>query len=174
MCHIVLITSTKTLLEYRHHTKLIHLTMTLEVHPIESTDAGACVDIRIERLGSLVIGRPIPDPKSGYRDGRIASIERDLNDRPHVHNLKIIDTEMKNRIIAYARWEIHEFGRPSSNVSATPKDNAAKGIDEVQELLELRHDMNVYFRARDKEIGNKPHIRKLTHQSHMQYVNDNH
>jgi hypothetical protein len=147
--------------------------MTLEVHPIESADAGACVDIRIERLGSLVIGRPIPDPKSGYRDGRIASIERDLKDRSHVHNLKIIDTKMKNRIIAYARWEIHQCGRPPSNVLAIPKDKAAKEIEVVQALSELRHDMDVYFRARDKEIGNKPHIRKLTHQSHMRYENDN-
>lgn len=127
----------------------------LLVRPIEPINVGKCAALRTAALGSLVIGRPPPYP--GYVDDQMASIRNDLDNKPHVHHLKVVDTDNDDEILAYAKWEIYEHGRPDLDGLRQPMDEESKKVDQYGSLREAAHE---YFCKRNGEMGKHPHIRE--------------
>ncbi|EUC37468.1 hypothetical protein COCCADRAFT_85475, partial [Bipolaris zeicola 26-R-13] len=126
----------------------------LSVHPVQHADVPSCVVLCTETLGSLLIGRPPPFP--GYQGDQISSIKNDIANKSNVHHLKVIDREADGEIIAYAKWEIYEYGRPDLEALKQPIDEALKQVDQYGRLREAAHQ---YFGSRNGELGKHPHIR---------------
>lgn len=131
--------------------------MPLVVRPVEHADVAQCVALRIASLGSLVIGRPPPYP--GYVQESEASVRNDLDNRPFVHHLKVVDPENEGEVMAYGKWEVYPDGRPDLEKLRAPMDPADKEVDQYGLLREAAHD---YFCSRNGEMGKHPHIREFT------------
>ncbi|KAI9710537.1 MAG: hypothetical protein M1820_002673 [Bogoriella megaspora] len=127
--------------------------MTLVVRSIEHADVAQCVNIRVASLGSLVIGRPPPYP--GYIEEQEASIHRDLKYKPHVYHLKVVDTENDKVVMAYAKWETYERGRPDLEKLRQPMEQSEKEVDQFGQLRDAAHN---YFCSRNGEMGKDPHM----------------
>lgn len=128
--------------------------MALVVRPVEHADVAQCIGIRVDTLGSLVIGRPPPYP--GYVEAAEASLHKDLDNKPpHVRHLKVVDTENEAEVVAYAKWEIYPQGRPDLENLKKPMRQADKEVDQFGLLREAAHD---YFCSRNGEMGKLPHI----------------
>lgn len=130
--------------------------MPLVVRPALHEDVAQCVALRIASLGSLVIGKPPPYP--GYAQEAEASIRNDLDNKPFVHHLKVVDPETEDDIIAYGKWEVYSDGRPDLNKLSQPMEEADKQVDDYSLLREAVH---AYFCSCNGEMGKKPHMRKL-------------
>ena len=124
--------------------------------PVEHEDVSQCIGIRVATLGSLVIGRPPVYP--GYVAEAEDSVHRDLDTKPHVHHLKVVDPSNETEVIAYAKWEVYPNGRPDLAKLRQPMDPADKEVDQFGDLREAAHD---YFCKRNGEMGKRPHIRKF-------------
>lgn len=127
--------------------------MPLIVRPVEYADVPQCVVIRIATLGSLVIGRP--PPYAGYQQEQEASVKFDLDNKPHVHHLKVVDPDNEQEVLAYAKWEVYPEGRPDLDRLSQPMDPEDKTIDQFGLLREAAHE---YFCQRNGEMGMHPHI----------------
>ena len=127
--------------------------MPLIVEPIRQEDIPQCVEIRTSSLGLLVIGRPPPYPS--FKTEQISSIENNLLNSKHVHFMKVVDTEQENEILAFAKYEVYEHGRPDLERLAQPASRSDFEIDEFGALREAAHD---YFCKRNGEMGKHPHI----------------
>ncbi|EDU50805.1 conserved hypothetical protein [Pyrenophora tritici-repentis Pt-1C-BFP] len=125
----------------------------LLVRPVQHADVATCTALRTVTLGSLVIGRPPPFPD--YKEDQMVSIKNDLDNKPHVHHLKVVDTESDDEIIAYAKWEIYPQGRPDLEGLKQPMDDESKKVDQYGRLREAAHE---YFCTRNGEMGKHPHI----------------
>lgn len=127
----------------------------LVVQPVEHADVAQCVKIRIDSLGSLVIGRPPPYP--GFTDDQEATIHKEIDSSTRVHHIKVIDPEYEHEIMAYAKWEVYENGRPDLEELSQPMEEPAKAVDQFGRLREVAHD---YFCTRNGEKGKQPHLRE--------------
>ena len=127
----------------------------LVVRPVERSDIAQCVALRTASLGSLVIGRP--PPYAGYEQEQIASVEKDLASKPHVHHLKVVDVESNDEIIAYAKWEVYPRGRLDMEALHKPMDQASLNVDQYGQLRAAAHE---YFGTRNGKMGQRPHLRK--------------
>ncbi|KAI1515608.1 Acetyltransferase domain containing protein [Pyrenophora tritici-repentis] len=125
----------------------------LLVRPVQHADVATCTALRTVTLGSLVIGRPPPFPD--YKEDQMVSIKNDLDNKPHVHHLKVVDTESDDEIIAYAKWEIYPQGRPDLEGLKQPMDDESKKVDQYGRLREAAHE---YFCTRNGEMGKHPHV----------------
>lgn len=132
--------------------------MPLVVRPIEHVDVAQCIALRAASVGSLVIGRPPPYP--GYVQAAEASVRNDLDNRPFVHHLKVVDPENERGVMAYGKWEVYPDGRPDLEKLRQPMDQADKEVDQYGLLREAAHE---YFCTRNGEKGKRPHFRKLAH-----------
>jgi hypothetical protein len=132
--------------------------MPLAVRPIEQADVAQCIALRVASLGSLVIGRPPPYP--GYVQEAEASVRNDLDNRPFVHHLKVVDPENEGEVMAYGKWEVYPHGRSDLEKLSQPMDQADKEVDQYGLLREAAHE---YFCTRNGEKGKHPHLRKLAH-----------
>jgi hypothetical protein len=130
--------------------------MPLVVRPVEHADVAQCIALRVASLGSLVIGRPPPYP--GYIEESEASVRNDLNNRPFVHHLKVVNPENESQVMAYGKWEVYPDGRPDLGKLHQPMDQAGKEVDQYGLLREAAHD---YFCTRNGEMGKQPHIREF-------------
>ncbi|KAI0010760.1 acyl-CoA N-acyltransferase [Xylariaceae sp. FL0662B] len=126
--------------------------MPFVARPVKHADVAQCVSIRIASLGSLVIGRPPPYP--GYVQESEDSLHFDLDNSPHVHHLKVIDTENEEEVIAYAKWEVYERGRPDLE-KLRQLDATVKEVDQYGRLREVAHE---HFSRRNGEMGKHPHL----------------
>jgi hypothetical protein len=127
----------------------------LLVRPVTHQDAIRCIQLRTASLGSLVIGKPPPYP--GYVGQQITSLHNDLAHKPHIHHLKVVETET-GEPIAYAKWEMYPHGRPDLEQLTQPMDEASKNVDQYGRLREAAHE---YFSTRNGgEMGRTPHLRK--------------
>lgn len=131
--------------------------MTLEVRLTEHADVAACIAIRIATLGSLVIGRPPPYP--GYVEESETSMHNDLDTKPHVYHLKVVDSEHDTEVLAYAKWEVYEQGRPDleqlQKALTEPDDEPAS-----DQFGALSRAATQYFCSRNGEMGKFPHLRE--------------
>jgi GNAT superfamily N-acetyltransferase len=141
--------------------------MTLTMLPVTHADIPKCISLRVASLGSLAIGRLPPYP--GYVEAREASLRNDLDHRPHVHPLKVVDSDT-DEIVAYAKYEIYPQGRQDVEELKKPMDEAMKNVDQCGALREAAHK---YFCDRDGgEIGQGPHIRKYTSRMERTFLFD--
>ncbi|KAK4902318.1 hypothetical protein LTR27_001222 [Elasticomyces elasticus] len=127
--------------------------MSLVVLPIEHRDVPQCIEIRVAALGSLVIGRPPPYP--GYIEESMATVYNDLNNKPWVHHLKVVDRSAPNEVMAYAKWEIYPDRRPDLDKLGEPMDPDDASVDDFGLLRQAAHD---YFCRRNGEMGKRPHM----------------
>lgn len=126
----------------------------MRVQSLERSDASKCAAIRIASLGSLVIGRPPPYP--WYLELQIASIQNDLDWKPSVHHLKVVDGDGRD-IVADAKWGMYPSGRSDLDQLSQPLDEESKTVDQYGALREAVHE---YFCTRnDGEMGSRPHLR---------------
>lgn len=114
-----------------------------------------CVKIRTDCLGSLVVGQLPPYP--GFAEDQEATVHKDIDDRLHVHHLKVIDTKDEHEIIAYAKWDVYESGRQDLEELSQPMKESAKIVDQFDRLREAAHE---YFCTRNREKGKHPHLRE--------------
>jgi hypothetical protein len=128
----------------------------LIVRPVEHADVSSCVNLRVTSLGSLVIGRPPPYP--GYISASEESIHNDIDNNPHVHHLKVIDPDNESEVMAYAKWEVYEHGRPDLENLRQPMKQSDKEVDSYGKLREAAHE---YFCRRNGDMGPHPHLRKF-------------
>lgn len=134
----------------------------LVVRPVEHTDVAQCVSLRVATLGSLVIGRPPPYP--GYIEDAEASVHSDLANSPHVRHLKVVDSENEGEVIAYAKWEIYEHGRPDVERLLRWREEieaAKEKGEQVDQFGKLREAAHEYFSTRNGALGKIPHLREL-------------
>lgn len=124
--------------------------MPLVIRDVEHADITECIGLRVAALGSLVIGR-LP-PYLGYVDEAEARVRRELDGSPHVHHLKVVDTEKGEEIVAYGKWEVYERGRGEDVGSASVGGGEGEGFRELRRLV------RGWFHKRKKEMGKKPHI----------------
>jgi hypothetical protein len=136
----------------------------LVVQPATHADVHQCIALRVASLGSLVIGRPPPYP--GYAADAKASLHNDIDNKPYVHNLKVVDPESPDEVIAYGKWEVYPHGRPDLDKLAEPMAEADKKVDEYGRLREAAHE---YFCHRNGEMGKRPHLCKLS-TTHSHFV----
>lgn len=129
--------------------------MPLVVRKVEHSDVIQCIGIRTTTLGSLVIGRPPPYP--GYFEKQEASLHKDIDHSPHVHHLKVVDTENEAEVLAYAKWEMYEHGRPDLKKLREPMKKEDMDVDDFGLLRKAAHE---YFCRRNREAGKKGHLRK--------------
>jgi hypothetical protein len=129
--------------------------MPLVVRPADHADVAQCVSIRVASLGSLVIGHPPPYP--GYVEKQEASFHNDLDNSPHVHHLKVVDTENEEEVVAYAKLEVYKHGRPDLEKLRESIKKSDKEVDQFGLLREAAHD---YFSRRNSDMGKHPHIRE--------------
>ena len=134
--------------------------MTLAIRSVDHADVPQCISLRVASLGSLAIGRPPPYP--GYVEEAEASVHRDIDQYKaektfHVRHLKVVNTENEEEVIAYAKWEIYENGRPDLDKLRKPMDPRDEEVDQYGRLREAAH---AYFCARNREMGKQPHIRE--------------
>ncbi|KAK3634609.1 hypothetical protein LTR56_015189 [Elasticomyces elasticus] len=127
--------------------------MSLVALPIEHGDVSQCIDIRVAALGSLVIGQPPSYP--GYVEGSIATVHNDLDDKPWVHHLKVVDRSAPHEVMAYAKWEIYSKGRPDLDMLREPMDPNDALVDDFGLLRKAAHE---YFSHCNGEMGKRPHI----------------
>lgn len=123
--------------------------------PVEHADVTQCVKIRIDCLGSLVVGRLPPYP--GFAEDQEATVHKDIDGRPHVHHPKVIDTEDEHEVIAYAKWEVYESGRLDLEELSQSMKEPAKTVDRFGRLKEAAYE---YFCTRNREKGKHPHLRE--------------
>lgn len=126
----------------------------LVVRPVEHADVTQCIKIRIDCLGSLVIGRLPPYP--GFSNDQEAIIHKEIDGSPHVHHLKVVNPEDEHEIIAYAKWEFYKNGRMDLEELSQPIKESAKTVDQYGRLREAAHE---YFCTRNGEKGKHPHLR---------------
>ncbi|CAJ2509731.1 Uu.00g056310.m01.CDS01 [Anthostomella pinea] len=132
--------------------------MSLVILPVEHADVKQCIALRIASLGSLVIGRSPPYP--GYTEEAEASLHHDLDTKPpYVRHLKVVDTESRGEVVAYAKWEVYEHGRPDADQLLAPRSEPVKQVDRFGPL---RRAADAYFSRRNGEMGRRPHIREST------------
>ncbi|KAB5566775.1 hypothetical protein GE09DRAFT_746265 [Coniochaeta sp. 2T2.1] len=127
--------------------------MPLVVRPVERSDVTQCIALRVASLGSLVIGRPPPYP--GYVQEAEAAVHNDIDSRPFVHHLKVVDPEKEHEVIAYGKWEVYPGGRPDLDQLHKPMDLASREVDQYGSLREAAHN---YFCAHNGEMGKRPHL----------------
>lgn len=131
--------------------------MALEVRPAQHADVAQCMRIRVATLGSLVIGRPPPYP--GYVEESESSMHQDLGKKPSIYHLKVIDAEDETEVLAYAKWELYEQGRPDleqlQKALTEPDEEPAK-----DDFGALRRAATQYFCSRNGEMGKSPHLRE--------------
>ncbi|KAF1976280.1 hypothetical protein BU23DRAFT_551742 [Bimuria novae-zelandiae CBS 107.79] len=132
----------------------------LLVRPVEHADVATCAALRTATLGSLVIGRLPPYP--GFVEEQIASIRRNLDDRPFVHHLKVIDPANNDEILAYAKWEIYQDGRSDQDALKQPMKEASKSADQHGRLREAARD---YFCTNNWRLATRPHLREFMYLS---------
>ena len=85
------------------------------------------------------------------------SVHRDLETKPYVHHLKVVDPNNNMEIVAYAKWEIYPNGRPDLAKSQQPMDPSDRQVDQYGDLREVTHD---YFCQQNEAMGKKPRMRK--------------
>jgi hypothetical protein len=132
--------------------------MTLKCVLVEYDDVETCVRIRIDSLGSLVVGH-LPAYES-YEQDSIVRTRREIKnpkDYSHIHHMKVYDAENPGEIMAYAKWEVYENGRPDLEKLRDLEEIPLKPDDQY---LNLRQDAHKDFCAKNAEIGKEPHIRK--------------
>ncbi|KAJ9604420.1 hypothetical protein H2200_011256 [Cladophialophora chaetospira] len=127
--------------------------MGLVVRPVEHADVAQCVALRVASLGSLVIGRPPPYP--GFTPGQEASVHNDLDNSANVHHLKVVDPANEEEIIAYAKWEVYNSGRPDLEKLRLPMQKSDMEVDQFGRLRAAAHE---YFCRRNGDMGKRPHI----------------
>lgn len=128
----------------------------LIVNPVNHADVPQCVTLRTASLGSLVIGRPPPYP--GYIKDQEASLHKDIDNKRHVHNLKVVDSDDECQIIAYAKWEVYPCGRQDLEDLQQPMDESNRHVDRFGLLREAAQN---YFSQRNGEMGKHPHLCKF-------------
>lgn len=120
---------------------------------MEHADIAQCVRIRVDTLGSLVIGRPPSYP--GFLEDKEATVHRDIDTSPHVHHLKVVDPDDEYEVMAYAKWEVYEKGRPDLEDLRKQMEESAKAVDQFGRLREVAHD---YFCTRNGDKGKYSHL----------------
>lgn len=133
--------------------------MPLVVQPVEHQDVTQCVDLRVASLGSLVIGRP--PPYAGYVEAQESSLHKEIDNSSHVRHRKVVDTENEEEVLASAKWEVYEHGRPDLEKLRAPMQRSDREVDEFGLLREAAHD---YFCRRNGEMGKHPHLRESSRQ----------
>ncbi|KAF2831140.1 acyl-CoA N-acyltransferase [Ophiobolus disseminans] len=126
----------------------------LLVRPVEHSDVARCIDIRIECLGSLVIGK-LPLFR-GYREEQKASLHHDIDHKPHVHNWLVVDVK-SGEIVAYANWVMYQGGRSNVKEAGKPAIKTLKIVDEHWRLRQAAHD---YFQILSKLATTANHRRR--------------
>jgi hypothetical protein len=86
-------------------------------------------------------------------------LHNDLDNKPYVRNLKVVDPEDEDEIMAYAKWEVYPKGRPDLDKLRQPMPKSDKQVDDFGRLREAAHE---YFCTRNGEMGKHPHLRKST------------
>ncbi|OIW25350.1 hypothetical protein CONLIGDRAFT_685200 [Coniochaeta ligniaria NRRL 30616] len=102
-------------------------------------------------LGSLAIERPPAYP--GYVEESEASVHNDLDNRPFVHHLKVVDSENEGEAMAHGKWEGYPGGCPDLEKPRESKFHADKEVDQYGRLREVAHE---YFCSRNGEMGKQP------------------
>jgi hypothetical protein len=127
------------LLSKSHLCLFISYSMTILVLPVEHADVRSCIKVHVAGMGSSAVGNL--KTYYGYEEEQKARTHSDINRRPDVHHLKLVDTEEGNEIIAYAKWEVYEHGRPSPADVPIPSH---KVVDKHDEHWRLRQDVQEY------------------------------
>jgi len=130
----------------------------LVVKPVEHADVKQCIAIRVEALGSLVIGRLPPYP--GYVEESEAKVRADLDDpNSIVRHLKVVNEDTNPlEVMAYAKWELYTNGRPKENLESL-KQAPSEGEKKADQDRALREAAHEYFCTRNGKMGKLPHLR---------------
>ncbi|KAK5685362.1 hypothetical protein LTS10_003440 [Elasticomyces elasticus] len=139
--------------------------MSLVALPIEHRDVPQCIKTRVAMLGSLVIGQPPPYP--GYIEESIATVYNDLDNKPWMHHLEVVDRSAPHEVMAYAKWEIYPKRRLDLDKLHEPMDPDEALVDDFGLLRQAAHE---YFSHRNGEMGKCPHICEYEPKTKLHYM----
>ncbi|KAL1625514.1 hypothetical protein SLS56_007336 [Neofusicoccum ribis] len=131
--------------------------MPLEIRPLEEPDVPTFVSITTAALGSSGIGRILHDdpPHPAYLERRKERVRKTL-DKPHIHNLKVVDTDNNDEMIACASWEIFENGRSDDELNEL--EQPFEPIEEERERFgQVQRDFFAYLNRVRRALGKTPH-----------------
>lgn len=136
--------------------------MPLEIRPLQKADVPTFVSVSTAALGYSGIGRLLHDdpPHPASVERRISNLRESLS-KPHVHHLKVVDTENNDEIIACATWEIFENGRSDEELKEL--EQPYEPIEEERERFGAiqRDFFGGYLRRVRRELGKTPHYCEL-------------
>ncbi|KAF2109170.1 acyl-CoA N-acyltransferase [Lophiotrema nucula] len=134
--------------------------MRFVVRPIELQDVPQCIKLRIDNLGSLIIGR-LP-PYEGYAEEQEHSMRKRLlnadGSSGHIHFMKVVDKDGdQSEVVAYARWEFYPKGL-SERKTLFEQNHGNDSDKKVDEFWKLREEAVKYFKRCTENIQGCPHI----------------
>jgi GNAT superfamily N-acetyltransferase len=129
--------------------------MPLEVHPCEEADVAEFARIQIAAFadGGGITALLYPDPlPSDYMEKSIEKHIKSFREEKDVTYLKVVDTDLGNKMIAGAKWRINEKERPEEEVKKTLP---VPGKDEEGRAAP-QDFMRFLYRVRWEYMGTKP------------------
>lgn len=129
--------------------------MPLQVLPAEEADLEEFDLIRIAAFrsggGMAALMTPLPLPPN-FLEKSVAKHVKSFREERDVHYLKVIDTDLGNKIIAGAKWRINEKERTEEEIQSMlpvpgPDEEGNPGMQDFMRYL---------CRARKEYMGTKP------------------
>ncbi|CAI6341520.1 unnamed protein product [Periconia digitata] len=127
--------------------------MPLEIRPITEADLREFIDITAKAFAGTLVSLLNPQLSEEGIQRQIAKNTKSMREEPDCHLLKVVDTELDDKIVACAKWRINEKERTEEQIqNMLPQPNretdSAVSI-ELQEYLS---------RMRMKYMGTKPFV----------------
>ncbi|KAL9114194.1 MAG: hypothetical protein Q9187_007512, partial [Circinaria calcarea] len=104
--------------------------MPLLLQPVVEADAPRLPDIQFAAFGEDPF-MAIMFPQTPSDDSKQKAVERTYTDfkDPYITLMKVVDTDLDNTIVAFARWHIYRLERPESEWNTEKKRDWGQGIN---------------------------------------------
>ena len=136
--------------------------MPLEIRPVEEADVPQFVSIVSASLDASDIGRMMHDdpPHPAYLARRKEKIFKSLS-KPNMYNLKVVDTDNNDEMIAGATWSIFANGRSDEELKEL--EQPFEPVEEERERYgrAQRDFFEGYLNRVRRSFGKTPHYCEL-------------
>ncbi|PVI03776.1 acyl-CoA N-acyltransferase [Periconia macrospinosa] len=126
--------------------------MPLEIRPITEADLRDYVETAAKAFAGTLVAKISP-PSEESTQKQIAKTLKSLKEEPDLRLLKVVDTELNDKVVACAKWRINEKERTEEEIQTMlpvpDRENDSAVSIELQEYL---------ARVRRKYMGTKPFV----------------
>lgn len=139
--------------------------MPLEIRPLAEEDVWEYHDIFNKAFKGTLVSNLSPPPTETSMQEQVEKTKKTMHTEPDLRLLKVVDTDLDDRIVACAKWRINEKERTEEEIQTMlPKPNREKDSAisiELQDYL---------TRVRKQYMGTKPFVflsLLITHPEHQ-------